>query len=224
MRARPYRVTIAGLLSMVVVAALGLTALRFPSWLWANLFFTVAIVTLSAATLTAIEQRGARRSFWRGFAICGWCYFLLTSAPVLSSHLGFKLVTTTFLDLLYPRIAPAPVGASWGPAVGVFMDVSLAPGGSPGSRSNPVALSWAAPTAPGAVSWGMPTATADNRWSAWSAPDRTMTAWGTAIPTGPVTSPEAFRQIGHSMFCLLFAMFGGLYARRLRARDEQLDT
>ena len=79
-------------------------ALRYPTPLWANVWYSLTLTALTLAVPAAVYRRGERRAFWVGFAVCGWVYFILALAPWLQGEAGFQLVTTTVLDLMAPRI------------------------------------------------------------------------------------------------------------------------
>ncbi len=49
-------------------------------------------------------------------------------------------------------------------------------------------------------------------WAAWTAPDRSID-FNYRIGSIRIGSPEAFRQIGHSLAALIVATLGGLFAR-----------
>jgi hypothetical protein len=101
---RRARISIRGLMTAIVLLAAGLAALRSPTPLWANLWFSLTLAALVLAIPTAVYCRGQDRAFWVGFASAGWVYFLLALAPWFQSEFGFQLATTTVLDLLAPLI------------------------------------------------------------------------------------------------------------------------
>lgn len=68
------RVTVAGLMEIVLVAAVGSAALRNPTIVWASALFTLLVMMLCSATLGAIAVRGPARLMWAGFAIFGSVY------------------------------------------------------------------------------------------------------------------------------------------------------
>ena len=63
--------TIASLLAVIGVLGIALAALRNPSYLWANVTFSLALAALVLATINAVYGRGARRAYWLGFTLCG---------------------------------------------------------------------------------------------------------------------------------------------------------
>lgn len=70
------------------------------------------------------------------------------------------------------------------------------------------------PTIDRLVTMGIPGSTTESIWQYWSQPPRTAGAFNWAVP-------EPYRAICHAMFTPIFALIGGLLARRLhRTCDE----
>jgi hypothetical protein len=69
------RLSIAGLMVLVLFLGIWLAAMRSGSGLWLQVSWTLTASVLVTATIAA-RYRGA---FWYGFAIAGWGYFLLGS-------------------------------------------------------------------------------------------------------------------------------------------------
>jgi hypothetical protein len=63
---------------VVALAAVGFTALRSPSDLWAVVLFSATLAVLSASTLMAVLRRGADLARWVGFALFGWIYLVFS--------------------------------------------------------------------------------------------------------------------------------------------------
>jgi len=188
--------SIASLLVVIGVLGIALAAFRNPSYLWANVTFSVAFAAIVLAIINTIYGRGANRAYWLGFALCGGTYFATCTAPGLREYLCPRLATEVIVDLLYPHVSPQPAPPPPQPQAGGM--VVILPQGQVG---------W-----PGGM--GVPAAPAPvSRWSAWSEPDRTN-GDGYQIGTLSLVSSEAFRQIGHSLATLLVAVLGGTYARR----------
>src|SRR5579872_5520229 len=72
------RFTLAGLMGAVLVAAVGLAALRNPTESWAGGMLLLTCGTLALAVIGAITRRGARRTWWLGFGLFGWGYLVLS--------------------------------------------------------------------------------------------------------------------------------------------------
>jgi hypothetical protein len=69
------RVTIAGMMTVVLILGVGFAALRYSTIYWASGVFTLVVLLLSVATLGSIACRGRARATWAGFAVFGWIYF-----------------------------------------------------------------------------------------------------------------------------------------------------
>jgi hypothetical protein len=198
MRRHRFSFSIASGLAITGIVGVALAALRDPSYLWANVTFSITLTVLVLAVINALYGRGARRAHWLGFALCGWSYFMICSVPGLRDSLCPRPVTEVILDLLYPHVAPLaklppPAPGMAGNPSGLIIQMARQPGGE-------FRLVGANPPAPA------------SRWSAWSQPDRSNGV-GYQIGTGALVSSEAFRQIGHSMVALLVGVLGGIYAR-----------
>jgi hypothetical protein len=100
------RFTIAGLMGLVVVVAVGVAALRFASELWAGVLLMLTLAVLGAAVLAFHERTGARRAWCRGFALFGWGYLALAMGPWASDTIAPRLPTTRGLDTFYARMHP----------------------------------------------------------------------------------------------------------------------
>jgi hypothetical protein len=98
------RFSIRGLMVVIVLLGLAFAALRTPSRLWANVWFSMTLAALTLAIPAAAYTRGGRRAFWVGFSTCGWVYFIIAMAPWFQSEVSFQLATTTLLDILAPHI------------------------------------------------------------------------------------------------------------------------
>ena len=193
------RFSIASVLAVISILGVALAAFRDPSYLWANVTFSVAFAALVLAIINAIYGSGASRAYWLGFILCGWTYFAICSVPGLRESICPRLVTEVIFDLIYPHVSPQPPPPQPGPGiVGGPAQMTILVQGQVGGMGG---IALPAPPAP------------ESRWAAWSAPDRTN-GIGYAIGTVSLVSSEAFRQIGHSLVTLLAAVLGGVYARR----------
>jgi hypothetical protein len=101
---RRARFSVRGLMMSIVLFGAAFAALRWPTPLWANLWFSLDLSVLVLAVPAAVYRRGEDRAFWVGFAAAGWVYAVLSMAPWFQSEFGFQLATTTLLDLLAPLI------------------------------------------------------------------------------------------------------------------------
>lgn len=127
---RRYTFSIRGLMIVILMIGVALVALRTPSRLWANLWFTLALGGVTLAIPAAVASIGERRAFWIGFAACGGVYFLFALAPWIDERTSYQLATTAILDLASPYIVknqymiesfkalsaspvPSPLGPTW---------------------------------------------------------------------------------------------------------------
>jgi hypothetical protein len=104
-----FRPTIAGLMVLILVLAIGLAALRGATLPWAVASIVLALMVLCSSLVGVAIRRGAGRALWIRFAIFGWTYFLLHFGPGVEWKSGYgpAQFTTWAVDrLLLPRIAP----------------------------------------------------------------------------------------------------------------------
>jgi hypothetical protein len=81
-----FRVSISGLMVAVLIAAVGLAALRAPTPLSASLIFTATVLLLATATLQALAGGGVAKRCWTGLAVFGWAYLLIAFGPGARSN------------------------------------------------------------------------------------------------------------------------------------------
>ncbi len=117
---RRLRISIAGLMGVVLLAAMAFAALRHPSDLLVSTLFTADLVVLGVAVLGAAFGRGRRRRSWAGFALflAGylWAAFAwpFPGPPALLTTWGLSRADASFRDA-----RPQPK-LSWG-----YYDVSV---------------------------------------------------------------------------------------------------
>lgn len=98
-----FRVTLAGLMAVVIPMAIGLAALRSPSQLWAGIVFCLTVGALLFATYRATCTGGAARFWWLGFATFGWVS-LAAGLAVMSLNPDFCDPSDPVGRLIYTRI------------------------------------------------------------------------------------------------------------------------
>ena len=76
---RHLRFTIAGLTGAVLMAAVGLSALRNASATWAGVMFLVTYGVLGLAIVGAVCRGFPERAWWLGFFVFGWGYLSLVA-------------------------------------------------------------------------------------------------------------------------------------------------
>jgi hypothetical protein len=74
---RAFRMSIAGLMALVLFLAVGLAAFRSGTETWFRSLYTATIGVLLLSILAARFSRGILSAFWFGFAVVGWSYLLL---------------------------------------------------------------------------------------------------------------------------------------------------
>jgi hypothetical protein len=150
------RLTISGLMALILLTAIGLGTLSRPTELAAAFLFSAAIVTLTVSILGALYARGTSRTFWSGFAIGGWMYLLLHYGPFCDTSIGPYTFPTAGLDVLYDAFTPPPPRPL--PAI-------VATGTAGGFFPNPPAVA------------------ASGAWDAWTEVDRGRLWGGTRAPS-----------------------------------------
>ena len=167
------RYTLRQLLGLVVLVALAVPALVYPSLWWAAAWLSGCLLMLGVSLLGIVNRDADRRAFWIGFALFGWAYVILLYGPVLDRHVGHRLATTKVLAYLQLRLHEATEQPK-------FFDPS----------PSQMAL--------------QPTP-----WNSFAISTETN-----PFPI-PVPQWDFFQQVGHSLFALLLASFGGLVSRWL---------
>ena len=102
------RLSIAGLMAVVLLLAVGFAGLRAATALWASAMFTLAVALLAAAALGAAAIRGRPRMASLGFSLFGWVYLLSTFAlwPGPNGVSAPPFLTKALLDALQPAAKP----------------------------------------------------------------------------------------------------------------------
>ena len=98
------RFTIASLLVVVLLVAVGFAALRESNDLWESRVFTLTLAVLLVSILFAVHRTEARRAFWIGFALFGWGYLGLSLVPSIEP----RLLTTKALAYLDSKAPERP--------------------------------------------------------------------------------------------------------------------
>ena len=132
----------------------------------------------------------ARRCFWVGFAIVGWAYLFVAMGPMDSEFKG-TLWTTVALQKA-SAVAPQAAMSVQPPAYSPYASY-------PTTTYQPVATPTIVTVQPGPVSTYAYTVT-------------------TRVPDFAFV--QAFQQIGHALFTLLFALAGGLFATLVAVRKQ----
>jgi hypothetical protein len=108
---RRARLSIAGLMGIVLVASLGLTALRSGTEIWAGATLLATSAVLALAVVGVVCRSGPERSWWLGFALFGWGYLGLV---FLWPQTSLVLPTSALLKLIRPSVGPIGMGGGGG--------------------------------------------------------------------------------------------------------------
>jgi hypothetical protein len=109
---RKFHFSIAGLMGIVLAAAVGLTALKNASRIWAGVMLLLTCGILALGIIGAIYGQRTRRAWWLGFALFGWGYLALAGFWSANGRLT-DLPTTAVLEILRPWLK-SPVQADAG--------------------------------------------------------------------------------------------------------------
>jgi hypothetical protein len=114
------RFSIAALMGLVLVAAIGLAALRNGSETWAGVMLILTCGVLALAVVGVFCGAPSDRSWWLGFAIFGWGYLALAFWSL--NHSGSpRLPTLVWLATLDKKLGLTPHGAEFGSGMGGMM-------------------------------------------------------------------------------------------------------
>jgi len=106
---RTIRFSIAGLMGAVVVAAIGLAALRDASETWAGVMLLSTCAVLALGIVGVVCRAEGERAWWLGFSLFGWGYLAL--AFWTWHHDGWpRLPTVVLLDTLTTKLGATPHG------------------------------------------------------------------------------------------------------------------
>jgi hypothetical protein len=106
------RLSIAGMLGIVALLALGMAALFSAASLWISVFATLTLSILLSAVLGAILLRGGERAFCLGFALFCGVYLVLVDWDWVGGQFGHDL--TAGMSDLAEAIHPKPAVPSSG--------------------------------------------------------------------------------------------------------------
>jgi hypothetical protein len=109
---RHFRFSIAGLMGVVLMSAVGLAALRNPTRPWAGAMVLSTYGMLGLAILCAVVRGRARRAWWLGFCIFGWGYLSLEGVRAWQDTI--ELPTRVLIHAIGPWLG--------NPSTGPFID------------------------------------------------------------------------------------------------------
>ncbi len=199
------RISIRSLLGFVIVAAVGLAALRNASDSWAGMMLLLAGAAVHIAVLGAILMRGRERAWWSGFALSCGGYMAAALSP-LRPQFG----TTLLLDHVHAKV----VGSS-------IATVEV-------SRIDRSSVLYRLVTSDGGVS---ERTVANSVYQSTPVNDLLATIepanrWRSLLPGA--ANLDAFQRVGHCLFALLAGLLGGSVAtwfwKRRERRPEPCDS
>ncbi len=97
---RSFRVSIAGLMGAVLIAALCVAALRSASETWAGVTLLATCGVLGLAAIGVVNREVTERAWWLGFALFGWGYLALA---FWSPFIATRLPTLTLLEDVFNK-------------------------------------------------------------------------------------------------------------------------
>jgi hypothetical protein len=222
------RFSIRTLMAFILVAAVGLAALRNANELWAGMMVIVALGAVGVAVLGAVFLRGKERAWWIGFAFFGGGYLALAVGPWLSDTFQPQLGTTHLLRYVHSEVTASP------PAQGSIAalqqqraDLRLLVKSLMDSGGDPLAiaaLSRQLARANAAVKQGQ-TSTISGSLSFDPASDTTgppVNRWRSFLPGA--ANHDSFQRVGHSLFALLAGLVGGMVATWFYAKRERVEA
>jgi hypothetical protein len=195
-------VSIRSLMALIVVAAIGLAALRNANDLWSGMLLLFALTAVGIGIMGAVILRGGERCWWGGFAFFCGGYLALAIGPWLNDRFQPQLGTMYLLEYVHAKVASSPIST---------FDVSRADGSS---------VLFRVTTGDGAVHSRKVANSVYN-----STPGKDLLAsitpanrWLAALPGA--ANHDQFLRVGHCLFALLAGLFGGTVARWFSTRRE----
>jgi hypothetical protein len=225
------RFPIRSVMLLILVLAVGLSALKYADQSWAGLMLLMALVASGVGILGTIVLQGQERAWWIGFSVFASGYLALTFTPVISTEIGAKLPTTQLLTYVHSQVISDGAGrnafrasliqyqrtrrqllASEDQAKGPS-DPALDPIRTTlmtnwqNIRKNATLAKVASPSA----------TIFDTNISLPSG-----TTWRSMLPGA--ANLEAFQQIGHALFAILAGLIGGTVAIGFHAKRERQEA
>ena len=93
------RISIRSLMAFVVIAAVGVAALRNADELWSGAMLMIALAAVGAAILGASSLPSRERAWWLGFAVFSGGYLAVALSPLTS-----ELPTSQFLGYVHSQV------------------------------------------------------------------------------------------------------------------------
>jgi hypothetical protein len=208
----PFRLSVRGLMLLVVFTSCGFAALGYPTKLGASALLLAALALPTFGILAAFLGRGISRAFWLGVVVFGWIGVLAHFGPGFSTTIAPHLPSTAILQIAHPWILPVnPYVGGMRPRRGLDVRRAMA-GRSMGlmvaPRSSPVVV----PGVGGGMG-GMGGVLMGRQW----VPD-IRANWTARQYRGLWDWDGPYEVSGYSLSCLLCSGFGGFIASVLWCR------
>jgi hypothetical protein len=96
-----FHFSVAALMGVVLLLALGMASLRANTAMWASAMFTAAVILFATAIVAALAIRGLGRFTWTGMAVFGWVYLIIAFGPWIGNATGPPpLLPSSLLDYI----------------------------------------------------------------------------------------------------------------------------
>jgi hypothetical protein len=194
------RVTIVGLMGLVLGLAVAIAALRNADDSCVGGLMLATAPLIGVAALGAVYHSGRRRPGRLGFTVFAGAYSALAFLGLSDRDLA-KLPTSWLLTYIHQRVAPP-----------LTFTVTLAGTGTGQTGQGTVLLS---DVTPGPLANTATTATTSQFAVTSGAGGGTPARWKAMLPGA--ANYEAFSVVGHCQFALLAVLLGTLIARRYQA-------
>ena len=200
---RRFRFHIGTLLATVLILGIAFAALRESNQIWDSGAFTLTLGILLTSVLLAVHRIEKRRALWLGFALFGSAYLGLS----LVASIEPRLITSKVLAFIDSKLPRSVSGAFEYFDYDNDGDVDLFVAKNP----QPSALY----VNKGNGKFEDVTTTVGLDYTGNGTLVLNNSAGLAAVGTS-----ESFKRIGHSIFALLVAVFGGLLSQYLLSRNQ----
>jgi hypothetical protein len=173
-------------MTLIVLVAVGISALRFASDLWAGLLLLATLATLGTAILGVVYRRESKRAFALGFVLFGGGYLVMAIGPWFADHIEPRLPTTQALARLHSQVASRPTSMT-------LTSTAMPSGGSTIPLPNKITVDHA-----------IPIGTTGNY---------TYIKRLVGFATPGASNYQPFLRVGHCLFAFLAGLMGGWVAR-----------
>lgn len=203
------RFSIRAIMTIIVISAVGLAALRNANDWWSGTMLLLSLAATGTGVLGTLFLRGRDRPWWSGYALFSGMYLVLTFAPVFRTEVNPHLATSTALGYVHSKvIASPPISyprANWWREIAASRTKrNRQTGGIQDNQSlDPVAVPYINIVDPSLDS--SPLQPSRNPWRAM-------------LPGA--ADAEEFARVGHTLFAFVAGLWGGAVAGRFQAKRD----